>query len=232
MSSAAPLSTLSLSYIAHRCAQETERFFGRSDYDPQPCFELFRRALVARDQAAYSLLYRQYQPLVTSWIERHPSYARLDEETQYFVNRAFEKLWRALTPAKFGQFADLKALLAYLKLCAHSAIVDYLRHGRPDVVDEEPTDLQLSRDTADLEEQSVAQAQRQTFWRLIDERVGDERERMVLYGSFVLGLKPKDLHARFQGQFASVNEIYRVKQNLLERLRRDAELRQMLLEAA
>lgn len=232
MSSASSLSTLTLAGLSHRCAQETERFFSRSDYDPQPCFELFRRAIWQRDEVAYAALYRQYQSLVTTWIERHPGFAGLDEEAQYFVNRAFEKLWHALTPAKFDQFGDLKALLAYLKLCAHSVIVDHCRQGRLSVVDEEPTELQLPHDGADLEEQTVEQVQRQAFWRLIDQRLGDERERTVLYGSFVLGLKPRELQARFQNQFASVNEVYRLKQNVLERLRRDAELRQLLLEVA
>lgn len=234
MASVASLTALTLAGIAHRCSQETERFFRRLEHDPRYCFELFRRAVTERSQAAYELLYRQYQALVFSWIERHPSMAGLDEETQYFVNRTFEKMWRALTPAKFERFPDLKSLLSYLKLCAHSVVVDYARAGQPKVVDEELAELQLANTAADtdLEADTVAQMEQQEFWRLISERLNDDKERIVLYGAFVLALKPRDLLSRYPGTFVDVTEIYRTKQNLLERLRRDKELHQLLAPAA
>jgi hypothetical protein len=56
----------------------------------------------------------------------------------------------------------------------------------------------------------------------------DEKERRVVYGSFVLALKPRELYAQFQDTFRDVNEVYRVKENVLARLRRDAELAELL----
>ena len=53
----------------------------------------------------------------------------MDEEPQYFANRAFEKMWGVLSPQKFGQFPNLKSLLRYLQMCVHSVIVDYARRG-------------------------------------------------------------------------------------------------------
>ena len=86
------LATLSIAGLAHRCAQETDLFFRRLSYDPAYCFELFRRAILEGNQRAHECIYTQYQPLVAGWVERHPSFAGTDEEVQYFVNRAFEKL--------------------------------------------------------------------------------------------------------------------------------------------
>ena len=232
MTTEASLQTLALSGVAQQCAQQTDRFFQRLQYDPRYCFELFRRALLERNQQAYALLYQQYQALVAGWVERHPSFPALDEEVQYFVNRAFEKMWRALTPYKFERFPDLKSLLSYLKLCAGSAVMDYARTGRLDMIDDEPGDLQIADTGAEVdpEQHTVDRVQQEEFWRLILTRLADERERLVVYGSFVLALKPRELSAKYPQVFADVNEIYRIKQNVLERLRRDAELRQNLAE--
>ncbi len=104
--------TLTLAGIAHRCAQETELFFQRQSYDPQYCFELFRRAIMDRNQRAWELVYAQYRSLVAGWVERNSAFRSSGEETQFFVNRAFEKMWVALTPAKFKQFSRPEILAA------------------------------------------------------------------------------------------------------------------------
>ena len=218
---------LGLSSLAHRCAQETDLFFRREAYDPSFCYELFRRAIVLGDQNAHERLYIQYQSLVASWVERHSSYPSTGEENQYFVNRAFEKLWRALSPAKFGQFADLKVLLAYLKMCTHSAIIDYSRTHQHAVADEEPSQEQLAagQDSgSDMEEDAIQEAQRADLWRLIDERISGEKERAVIYGSFVQAMKPAELHTHYAHLFDDVKDVYRTKQNVIDRLRRDQAL--------
>jgi DNA-directed RNA polymerase specialized sigma24 family protein len=121
------LRALTLAGIAHRCARETELFFQRQGHDPRYCFELFRRAIVEHDHCAWELVYAQYRPLVTGWVTRHAAFPTSGEEAQYFVNRAFEKMWLALAPEKFGQFANLKSLLRYLQMCVHSVILDHVR---------------------------------------------------------------------------------------------------------
>jgi DNA-directed RNA polymerase specialized sigma24 family protein len=223
--------TLGLSGLAHRCAQETEHFFNRQGYDPAYCYELFRRAIVTGDQHAHEGIYLQYQALVASWVERHPSYASTHEEVQYFVNRAFEKLWRALTPAKFARFEDLKAVLAYFKMCTHSVIIDYARASQHTLVDEEPgqEELTLGRDDSQaLEDDAIQKADRAGFWRSIDERLGDEKERAVIYGSFVLAMKPAEVQKQYQHLFTDVKDVYRTKQNVIDRLRRDQNLLTLL----
>jgi DNA-directed RNA polymerase specialized sigma24 family protein len=229
------LRTLGLASLAHRCAQETDLFFKREAYDPAYCFELFRRAIVTGDQKAHERLYVQYQSLVAGWVERHPSYPSTGEEAQYFVNRAFEKLWRALTPAKFGQFTDLKALLAYLKMCTHSTIVDFSRSHRHLIGDDEPSPEIIASGPGsggDVEDDAVRQAQRTDFWRLIDERISGEKERAVIYGSFVHAMKPAELHAHYAPLFSDVKDVYRTKQNVIERLRRDETLMSYLSSQA
>ena len=127
LSASNDLQSLSLSGVQHRCAEESERFFQRRNYDPRFCFELFRRALLEHDQRAWETIHHQYHPLVMSWVQRHGLLQALDEEADYFANRAFEKMWAAFSPQKFHQFPDLKSILRYLQMCVHSVIVDYAR---------------------------------------------------------------------------------------------------------
>ncbi len=226
MPSNVDLHALSVTGLTHRCAQETESFFQRKPHDPAPCYELFRRALLERDQRAYECLYTQYQPLVAGWVERHPGFPAAGEEAQYFVNRAFEKLWHALTPEKFHRFPDLKSVLSYLKLCTHSVVIDHARARQHALLDEESSDATLATQAAggDVEDDAIERSQQQEFWRQINLRLADEKEQAVVFGSFVLAMKPAELQVRYAHLFGDVREVYRTKQNVLDRLRRDPEL--------
>lgn len=234
MAHRADLQLLTLSSIAHRCAQETERFFQRRSYDPRYCFELFRRAIAERVQRAWVLVYDQYRPLVASWVERHPAFPASGEEVQYFVNRAFEKMWVALSADKFSRFPDLKSLLRYLQMCVHSVILDLTRATEKPIVDAcvdleaEAPNTQGATRAPGVESEALDRVRRQELWEEVDARMHSERERRVVYGTFVLGLKPRDVYAHFRDTFRDVNDVYRVKENVLARLRRDSELKKLL----
>ncbi len=221
---------LTLSELVHRCAQETERFFQGQDSDPQYCFQLFRRAILEHDQAAWEALHTQYQSLVAGWVRQHRGFEASGEEAQYFVNRAFEKIWAALTAEKFGRFSDLGPLLRYLKLCVHSVIVDHNRSlDQADLYAlAEESAVETKSPGPTVEEWALDRDYRLRFWDWINARLHDEKERRVVYSSFVLALKPRELYDQFRNTFADVEEVYRVKQNVLTRLRRDPEFQKLL----
>jgi hypothetical protein len=230
----ADLQQLSLTGIARRCAQESDLFFRRQPHNPRPCHELLRRAIIDRNQHAWELIYRQYRPLVTGWVARHPAFAASGEEIEFFVNGAYDKFWSALSPDKFQRFPDLKSLLRYLQMCVHSVIVDHARASALPAV-ELQAEIAVPEDdprTADVMHQSIELAQRQEFWRLIAARLRNEKERHVVYCSFFLALKPREIHTRHRGIFRDVGEVHRIKENLLARLRRDPEIGKLFSEDA
>ncbi len=170
-------------------------------------------------------------------MQRHPAFATSGEEAQYFVNRAFEKLWSALSAEKFGRFSDLKSLLRYLQMCVHSAILDHVRRLGPVVVEDETADdgesaVERTAAATDVEASALEAASRDDLWRYVNSRLNDDKERLVVYGSFTLALKPSELCTRFPGTFADVKDVYRTKQNVLDRLRRDPELAKLAGEYA
>ena len=220
---------LDLLSVSDRCARQTELFFRRQPTDSRYCFELFRRAMVDRNQHAWERLYAQYRPLVAGWVKKHSGFTACGDDVPHLVNCAFQKMWSAMTPAKFAGFADVKPLLRYLQMCVHSAIVDALRSAES-LEDVDPSGFSRVRgqSAASVEDQALARVQSLELWQVILARMKDDRERKVVHGSFALGLKPRELCAEFPAEFQDVNEVYRIKENVLGRLRRDAELGESL----
>lgn len=222
--------SLSLGSLRRRCAEESARFFRRQEHDWRFCYELFRRAAAGRDEAAWENIFEQYQPLISGWVERHSLFQATGEEAQFFVNRAFEKMWAALTPEKFEKFPDFKALMRYFQMCVHSVLVDYIRKREEALrLDEIPETVTLADSPEAHVERSVfARDHRRRFWELVDSRLVNEKEKQLVYGMFVLDLKPRQLAEEFRGVFDNIQEIYRIKENVMGRLRRDSEIRRIL----
>lgn len=215
--------------LAQRCEHETNLYFKRQSHDTRYCFELFRRAIQEGSKTAWDKICEQYEALVKGWVIQHYGFAASGEEAEYFVNGAFGKISGTITAEKFAKFTDLGSLLRYLKLCVHSIIVDFTRS-----IDyanlsawEETSEAESSADPSP-EEQAIDQSERRTLWDLLEARLHDRKERLVIHGSFVLDLKPHEILDQFPGEFSDIDEIYRVKQNVISRLRRDSELRNLL----
>lgn len=231
MAETSDFSHLALAGVSRRCARESDLFFKRQDNDPRFCFELFRRAICERHAGAWELVYRQYAPLVGRWVQRHSLFPALDEEVDYFVSGAFQKMWIVLTPEKFAQFPDLKSVLRYLQMCVHSVLIDHMRRQeRASLLDDEVEEATPSG--APLPEEEVLDRVAQSeLWQQLVQRLKDDKERQVVYGTFVLALKPRDIYEQYSHTFANVNEVYRIKENLIARLRRDEDLQRFMQHA-
>ena len=219
---------LSLPALARRCATESEHYYRSRPYDARFAHELFRRALVERDEIAWEHIYAQYSPLVESWVRRSGAFAGSGESSEFFVGAAFTKFWRAVSPERFSTFPTLAALLSYLQLCTGSVVIDSVRaQSWAEMVAEEtlPAD-QTPRVSAD--DEALERVSRAEFWRYIDAQLNGEAERAVVLGSFVLGMKPGEICDQRPDLFASVGEVYNVKRNVLSRLSRNPELRRRL----
>jgi DNA-directed RNA polymerase specialized sigma24 family protein len=183
--------------------------------------ELFRRAIVDGDQASWATLCTLYCGLVRAWVRRHPALALAGETDDYLVNCTFERFWLYVGPDRFDTFAGLPALLQYLKLCAHSVLLDEVRsRGR------QQSDYALGQEQpATVEDDVVGQVTADELWWAISAEMQDEAERLVASLSFIHGLKPREIHERHPEHFADIAAVYRVKRNLLDRLRRSETIR-------
>jgi hypothetical protein len=212
--------------LRQRCAEESQLFYQGKDHDPRFCFELFRRAIRDQDQQAWEYVYQQYRPLVAGWVEKHTLFSKLSEEKEYFVNRTYEKMWKSLTPDKFLRFSALKALLHYLKMCVASVMIDHAR-GQEWHAIAEPVETGVNEAFSEgfegnsLEDMTIQRIQANELWEKIKELTTNRREYCVMAGSFILGLKPREVYETYGGEFKDIQDVYRVKENVIERLRRN-----------
>lgn len=242
MSTTNELSLLPFRSLCDRCHRESERFFAKKEHDPRFCYELFRRAFVHDNELAWHCLYQRYEQLVISWINKHSLYPGLGEDAAYFMNRAFEKMWKGIPAENFDKFPDLKSLLRYLQMCTHAVLIDFARWkeqahlwdraAQSDNGAEEIDPFAAFVDTSTQLEQDVERRELQTIlWQKLQSLCNHEKESLAIYGSFVLGLKPREVFDLYSSYFNDVRDVSRTKDNFLARVRRNVEFRQFLENA-
>ncbi len=211
---------MSLSALADRCTREISNHRRGEACNDQYCLEMFRRAMLEQDDSVWALLVERFDEYMLGLFRRHVSReaaSRLDSPENY-VARGFERFWLAAVHNQQLQFTTLAAALCYLRSCLNGAIVDTLRAysrakevvlpepGFPD----EPT-------VEDHEEED------QRLWEAIQDMLPNERERRLAYLLFHCNLKPREIVRRCPQEFSAVQEIYRLRRNIIKRLSRDSD---------
>ncbi len=222
----------SISELAAQCERETTRFFRtrQKNSNDDSCLQLFRLAALENDEEAWEAIYRQYAPLVKGWVLRHPAFSQTGEDADYFINMAFSRMWQAMTPEKCQRFDNIKSVLRYLQACTHSAIIDFVRNNQLEALDIETQKIhrKIEASIIDANERLHDRIYSKEALEIIEQRMKTPQESVVLYEAYVLGLKAGNIFQRHPELFQNVKEVYRVKENILARLRRDKGLRELL----
>lgn len=213
----AAVDTTALLGLARLCTDKSSCTLTRSPQAQCCCMELFRHAIVRRDDRAWAAVYCRYEPHVRRWLG-----PQIEDDA---VAAVFERFWVAVDADKFAHFDTVSAVLRYLQLCAFAMRVDHARQvkarGPEQPLDVEAYSAPIDRDMAEAVEKRVDAA---AFWRLVSDRLASKREWHLLYLSYVQGLTPRQIRAQYGAQFPDVDEIYCLKRNILQRLRRTPEI--------
>src|SRR6185437_15594263 len=82
---------------------------------------------------------------------------------------------------------------------------------------------------ATAESSALGKLAGEQLWEAIKRELQDEAEQQVVYLSFARDLKPAEIAERHPHLFAAgVADVYRVKRNVIERLRRSPAIRAFL----
>jgi hypothetical protein len=213
---------LSVTELTLFCAEETNKFLKQIMSNDIFCLDLFRRAIVDRNDDAWRSIYQQYAPLVLTWVTQHQSATPIlgQEGSGPLVNDAFAKFSRALTPVKMENFVSLAALLQYLKMCVHSVVADEVRSRQARQFEETLEAIPQEPAGDDPAEDVIANIAAQNLWQIIEEELHGDEERIVVYQAYVQGMKPSEICLQNRQLFPNVDDVYRIKRNVLERLRR------------
>jgi hypothetical protein len=219
---------LPLAELARRCREETLRFLRAESRDDSFCFEIFQRAVVSRDDDAWAAIVTQYRGIVLAYVAQHTATTTVQEPDDFWVNRAFLRFWTAVAPERFGQFPDLPALLKYLKMCVHSVLMDELRSRRAGMSSSMSEVPETAQAPDNAERSVIGKIAGAQLWEAVLKELQDESERVVAQLSLMRDLKPSEIFGRYPLLYESVADVYRVKRNVIERLRRSPEVRAFL----
>jgi ribonuclease HI len=186
-------------------------------HDDQYYLEMFHRAMVNQEPDAWELLQRCFSPVVRAWMRNHPRRnlaCRYELEENYVAN-AFTRV-RQASKCNRLEFDSLVAALSYLKLSLQGTILDTLRAYT------QPREVSLpDADSATYSSEKPAikdDYKSSDLWEIIKSLLHDERERQVAYLLFHCGLKPREIVRYHSNEFGEVQEIIRLRRNIMERL--------------
>ena len=210
--------TLSNAALAEQCFLELEAYRRGEPCDEAYGLELFRRATVESDPEAWEWVQCCFGEIVLGWLRRHPSRAtacRLESEENY-IALTFERFWQATALTQHVSFRTLAAALQYLRASLHGAILDTLRaYSRPKEVPlPEP-----GESGEPFAEDQVASLE---VWEALQSLLPNRREQRLAYLLYHCGLKPREIVRFCLQEWSDVQEIYRLRRNILERLMRNA----------
>lgn len=202
---------MSVVELATRCNSESQ------SRRPVPqnlssCFELFRRAIVDRNEAAWEAVHAQYSNLVRSWIGAR-------DNTEDSAQETFARFFRAMNPEKLKNFPTIGALLKYLKTTATNACIDALRKEERErqALAERMADFENRLESADIEHRMDAEALR----AYIRGQLKDDDERLVFVSLFEFDLPPREIAERHSQHFSSAQQVSRIRDRIVKRLQRD-----------
>jgi DNA-directed RNA polymerase specialized sigma24 family protein len=188
-------------------------------------YELFQRAILARDEDAWIEIGTRYRAMLIAWAGQCSAMGSTDERCEDVADRALARAWAALSPTRFASFPNLAALMAYLRACVTATAID---SARAQVVRERAYQKLELGEVATPEQVVLDQIERHDLWCVVLGAVGSEQERTVLVESFQLDLPPRAILARHHDLFANVGAVYMAKRHLIGRLQRNPEVRRFL----
>jgi len=212
-------SEMNATELAAHCVGEINNFRRGEPGTEKYSVELLRRATVQGDQEAWAWIQQCFGELVLSWLRRH-SYREaaycLDSDENY-VAQTFERFWQATALTQHIEFNSLAGALQYLHACLNGAIVDTLRaysrsRGIPLLDPGEPGEMQIE----DKFESS-------DVWDSLKKVIPNGNEQRLAYLLFHCGLKPRQIMLFCPQEFSDVHDIYRLRNNLMNRLLRNAD---------
>jgi DNA-directed RNA polymerase specialized sigma24 family protein len=187
-------------------------------------YELFRRAIVHRDEDAWSAINARYRPLLIFWASRCSARASCGELAHDIADQALARAWAALTPERFAKFPSLARLLSYLRTCVVTTAID---SARAQASNERIAQRLHSGATATPEQIVLTSLDREALWCTVMALAATRAERVALVESLIYGLPPRAIWARHPQLFSDVAIVYSIKRNLFDRLQHNHDLLQL-----
>ena len=177
--------------------------------------ELLHQALAQGNQDAWAELQQCLGETVCRWLHTHPSkeVAWSFESAEHYVGLAFERFRQAAIEGQVA-FETQASALVYLCASLNGTILDSLRaYARPRAV---PVPLPGVPSEPYFEDRTTSLE----LWEILQKVLPSEREQRLAYMLYHCGLGPREIVQLCPQEWSDVQEIYRLRRNILEQLLR------------
>jgi DNA-directed RNA polymerase specialized sigma24 family protein len=208
---------MSLPVLAAQCLRELDNYRRGEPCTDAYGLELLHRATFQDNQEAWAWVQHCFGGMVRGWLRCHPQRevaCRL-ESAENYVAQTFERFWQATAYNQHVEFSTLAAAMQYLRACLYGAILDMLRaYARPREISlPDPGELGEPRVEDNTENSEV--------WESLHMILSNLREQRLAFLLFHCGLKPREIIRFCPQEWSDVQEIYRLRRNIMERLLRN-----------
>lgn len=190
----------------------------------QYTIELFRRAVIQHDPFARECVQQSFHETVLDWLRTHPlkEVACRFESEEHYVAQAFTRFWTVADAHQQGEFQSLVSALQYLQVSLNATLLDAVRththpHNKPSLPEEEAAAYGGGRPSIE------SGGENQKLWEMLQSLLPSPQEQRVAYLLFHCGLKPNEIMHFCPQEFQSLEEIYRLRRTVVERVLRHAD---------
>ena len=206
--------------LARCCQEEMQKFRSGQPSDDRPCLELFRHAITEGSEQAWNHVVREYRIQVRKWVGRDLSFPASSDEIEQLVQDAFYRFWSHYDQEALHQARRLGQVLTYLKLCVRSAVIQLGRERQRRALEAPLDDTYPS-----VNPNPAASLDAYVLWAIVAEHCQDETDSLLARQVLAGNLKPRHIYDYYPHLFTDIQDVYRRKRNLLERLQRDTRLK-------
>ncbi len=181
--------------------------------DEMSVLELVRHVRVHSDHAARVEVEQYLSKVVLVWLSCHPNReaACNFKGKEHYVSLTFERFWQVVVQRQ-GSCETLAEVLACLRASLQGAILETLRvFSTPGVVASLRPDVKNHSTSGEL-------------WGRLVALLPYRREQRLAYLLYHCGLGPKEIVQFCPQEWSDVQEIYRLRRSILERLLNNANL--------
>jgi hypothetical protein len=209
---------LSISALVEQCQQEIQAYRRGEPFHEAYGLELLHRAIIQSDEVAWQGVQQCLGEMVRGWLRCHLSRAaacRWESEENY-VALTFARFWQATARQRLA-FETFAGALAYLRASLNGVILDTLRaYSRP-------KEVPLLEAGESGEPSGEDQAVSNQVWPILQTMLPNEREQRLAYLLYHCGLKPREIVRFCPQEWNDIQEVYRLRRNIMERLLRNAD---------
>ncbi|HLZ71008.1 MAG TPA: hypothetical protein VKV26_13995 [Dehalococcoidia bacterium] len=214
------LAMLPVQELAWHCRMQHDRYHRGQAHDDGYANELVRRAVIARDEIAWEALYTIYNCQVAAWCRRAGA---PPAELEDLCAAAWLKFWHAFTVDRLCRAKDIRAVLKYLMLCATSVVIDAKRKAA--CAARFASDLEPEQAERLLAVECGSEPDWHDFWRRVQASLHSEADRVLVQLAYERELKSAEIQAARPDLFPTVEDVYRTRHAIFDRLRRNTALR-------